>query len=66
LQAAAPIKRNKAEPFATVSLREAAKGFAAVNCPKAMAWIWLMHQAPNKGNLTVPVPNGALAEYGIS
>jgi hypothetical protein len=66
LHAAAPVRRKKIEPFATVVLREAARAFAAANCQKAMVWLWLIHQARKTGKKTVPVPNGALVKYGVS
>jgi hypothetical protein len=65
LRAAAPA-RKKVELFATVKLDAAAKAFAAVKCPKAMVWLWLVHQARKTGRSTVAVPNGALVKYGIS
>jgi hypothetical protein len=66
LEAAAPAKRKKTEPFATVKLGAAAKAFAAVNCPKALMYLWLVHQARKVGKNTVAVPNGALAKLGVS
>jgi hypothetical protein len=66
LRAAAPVKCKKTEPFAIVSLQQTAKAFAAVHCPKAMVWLWLIHQVRKTGNYTVAVPNGALARYGIT
>jgi hypothetical protein len=66
LHAAAPAKRKKVEAFAMIELDMAAKACAAVNCQKAMVYVWLVHQARKTGNSTVAVPNGALAKYGIS
>jgi hypothetical protein len=66
LCAAAPVKHKKTEPFAMVSLQETAKAFDVVHCPKAMLWLWLIHQARKTGTRTVAVPNGAVAKYGVS
>jgi hypothetical protein len=49
-----------------IKLNAAAKAFAAVNCPKAVVYIWLVHQARKTGKNTVAVPNGALIKYGVS
>ncbi len=67
LEAKAPVKRKKFEPFvAKIKLDTAAKVFAATDCKKAMVWLWLLHQAWKTGNKTIAVPNGALAQYGVS
>ena len=65
LRAAAPVKREKAKPFAIVELDAAAKAFTAIKCPKAIVYVWLMHQARKTGKRAVPVPNGVLARYGV-
>jgi hypothetical protein len=66
LHAAAPVKRKKVEAFAMVELDRAAKACVAMNCPKAIVYLWLVHQARKTGKNAVAVPNGALAKYGIS
>jgi hypothetical protein len=66
LHAAAPVKRKKAKPFAIVELDAAAKAFAAMNCPKATVYVWLMHRARMTGKSTTAVPNGVLAKYGVA
>jgi Bacterial regulatory proteins, gntR family len=66
LEAKAPVKREKVKPFVyRLDLSEAAKAFAAMNCQKAMLWLWLRHQSRKTGNRTVAVPNGVLAKYGV-
>ena len=65
LHAAAPPKRKKIAAFAMVKLDGAAAAFAAMKCPKAMVYVWLVHQARKAGKNTVAVPNGALARYGV-
>ena len=66
LQARAPVKREKTEPFAMVRMARAAAACTAMNCPKAMVWMWLVHQARKTGSGTVAVPNVALAKWGVS
>jgi hypothetical protein len=65
LHTAAPARRKKIEPYAKVKLGAAAQAFTAMNSPKAMVWVWLMHQTRKTGKRTVPVPNGALAKLGV-
>jgi hypothetical protein len=66
LEAAAPAKRKKNKPFVKVELGAAAKAFTGMNCPKAMVYLWLVHQVWKKKKNTVAIPNGALNQYGIS
>ena len=66
LNAAAPIKRKKTEPFAVVPPTRAAAAFTAINCPKATVWLWLEHQVRKTQCNTVAVPNDALANRGVS
>jgi hypothetical protein len=66
LHAAAPAKRKKIEPYAKVKLGAAARAFTAMNCPKAMVWVWLVHQTRKTGKHTVAVPSSALGRYGVS
>jgi hypothetical protein len=66
LHAAAPVKPKKIEPYAEVKLGSAARAFAALNCPKAMVWVWLAHQTRKTGTHTVAVPSSVLARYGVS
>jgi hypothetical protein len=66
LEARAPMKRKKGKLFAVVGLEAAAKACAAVNCPKAMLYLWLVHQTRKTGGRTVAVTNGVLAKYGVS
>jgi hypothetical protein len=66
LEAAAPKRQKKTALFAYMPLKAAAKAFAAMNCPKAFVWAWLMHKAKMTGNPTVLVPNAAPTKYGIT
>ena len=65
LKAEAPVKGSKARPFAKVYINPAARAFAALNCQKAMVWVWLVHRAWKRQSLTVSVPNGELAKLGV-
>jgi hypothetical protein len=66
LKAQAPVKRKKARPFAKVYLNPAARAFAALNCQKAIVWVWLIHRTWKRQSYTVSVPNGELAKLGVS
>jgi hypothetical protein len=66
LKAKEPVKRKKIRPFAKVYLNHTARAFAALNCQKAMVWVWLVHRAWKRQCLTVSVPNGELAKLGVS
>ena len=63
---AASPRRQKSDPFAIVDLAPTAKAAAATNCPKLFVWLWLICKARTKNTTTIRIPNGALAEYGIS
>jgi hypothetical protein len=63
---AARCRKPKDKPFAFLYLSPAAKAFAAMNCPKAMVWAWLVHKARTTGSNAITIPNGALAKYGVS
>ena len=65
LHAAAPIKRKKVKPYAAAELDSAAKAFAAMGCPKALVYLWLVRRARMKGKRTITAPNGELAKYGV-
>jgi hypothetical protein len=66
LEARAPAKHKKVEPYAKVLLGKAAKAFVVMNCPKAMVYLWLVHKARTTGKNTITIPNGALTKYGVS
>jgi hypothetical protein len=65
LEAAAPVKREKKEPFAKVPLRWAAEAVKATRTPKALVWIELLHLAWKAGGPTFPVPCGKLEKKGV-
>jgi hypothetical protein len=58
--------RKSKDPYAHLLLSTAAKAFAAMNCPKAMVWAWIVYKTLASGDDTIDVPNGALAQYGVS
>jgi len=66
LQAAAPVKRKKTEPFVKVPLGTAMKACTAMRCQGAAVWLWLVYRAWKTQSTTVAVPNGALTKLGIN
>jgi hypothetical protein len=64
--AAPPAKCKKRRPFVMVPLETMAVACAALNCRKALVWLWLMHQVWKTKKRTVPVPNKALAALGVT
>jgi hypothetical protein len=66
LQAAAPTKRKKVEPFVKVPLwwiEEAAK---ATESPTTLVLIELLRLHWKTGSSTFPLPNGRLQKLGVS
>jgi hypothetical protein len=67
LEAAAPIKRKKkAEPFVKVPLWWATAAAKATRTTKAPVWMRLLHLAWKGQQRTFCLPNGWLAEQGVS
>jgi hypothetical protein len=64
--AVSKVGRPRREPFVQVPLALAARVAAATNNQKMMVWLWLRHQVWKTKRNVVAVPNGAMAEYGIS
>jgi hypothetical protein len=59
--------RKSVEPFATVTLTEAARVAAIMDTAAQMlVWIWIMHQTKKRKSRLVAVSNSALEPYGIS
>jgi hypothetical protein len=65
LEARAPVKRKKTKLFAVIKLEAASNAFAAMSCPRAMVYVWLVHKARMTGKKAIPVPNGVLVKYGV-
>jgi hypothetical protein len=66
LEAAAPAKRKKQEPFAKVPLSWAKQMTAATHTKRALVGIVLLHTAWKTKRTTFPLPNGLLARLGVS
>ena len=66
LVAAAPVRRKKTEPFVMVSLTLAGRAAVATDSQKVMVWLWLTYRAWKTRSNKIAVPNGALAEFGVS
>jgi hypothetical protein len=64
--AATKIRRRRPGTFVQVPLASAARAYAAMHSPKAMVWLWLQYQVWKTKSKVVAVPNGVLAEYGVS
>jgi hypothetical protein len=65
LQAAAPVKRKKVEPFVKVPLWWAAEAAKATRTPRILILIELLHRSWKAKNLTFPLPNGSLRKKGV-
>jgi hypothetical protein len=66
LEAAAPVKRKKAEPFVKVPLWWIEQATRVTRTPKALVCIWLLHLAWKAKSATFPLPNGSLHKRGIT
>jgi len=64
--ASAPAKRRRTKSFAKVPLAWAAAATKATKTPQAMVGILLHHMAWKTKRATFPLPNVALARYGVS
>jgi ribosomal protein S19E (S16A) len=66
LEAAAPVKRKKVEPFVRVPLWWAKSVAKATRSPAALVMIELLRLRWKTGRSTFPLPNGKLGELGAS
>src|SRR5262249_36902637 len=66
LEAAAPIKRKKAEPFVKVPLWWIGRATKATNTGKALVCVELLYAAWKAKRSTFPLPNGRLAKLGLN
>jgi hypothetical protein len=64
LEAMAPVKRKKVEPFVKVPIRWMARAAKATRAPKALVLTELLYAAWKAKRLTFPLPNGRLAKLG--
>lgn len=65
LEAMAPAKRKKVEPFVKVPLAWMAAACRATNNHKALVCVALLHASWKAKSLTFPLPNGRLKRVGI-
>jgi len=66
LEARAPAKRRKQQPFVKVPLKEAARAAAASGCQQMMVWLYILHRSWKLQKASFAVPSGALRSFGIS
>jgi DNA-binding transcriptional ArsR family regulator len=66
LEAAAPKRRKKAEPFVKVPLWWIAQATKATNTGRALVCIELLYAAWKTKRATFPLPNGRLTKLGVS
>ena len=66
LEAAAPLKRKKVEPFVKVPLWWAAAAAKATNTHKALVYIELLHRSWKAKSTTFLFPNSALSKLGVT
>jgi DNA-binding transcriptional ArsR family regulator len=66
LEAAAPIKRAKTEPFVKVPLWWIAAAAKAARSPATIVFTELLRAAWKAKGTTFPLPNGRLSKLGVS
>jgi DNA-binding transcriptional ArsR family regulator len=66
LEAAAPTKRKRAEPFVKVPLWWIEAAAKATRSPATLVMIELLHVAWKAKSSTFPLPNGRLKKLGVS
>ena len=59
------LARKSTEPFAIVSLADAARVAKATKSARMFVWIWIVHQAKRRKSEWVTVSKGSLVRYGI-
>jgi hypothetical protein len=59
-------RARQQEGFVLMKHNAAKAGYLALGCPQALVWHYLHHRVWAADNRTVPVPNQALAEWGVS
>jgi hypothetical protein len=58
--------RRMENAFVQVPLKLAAEAAAASNTRKCFVFLWLLYEAWRLNSTTIPLPNGALKQYGIT
>src|SRR6516162_1976273 len=66
LEAAAPVKRKKAEPFVQVPLWWIAIAARAASSPATLVLVELLRARWKTKSSTFPLPNGRLNKLGVS
>jgi hypothetical protein len=66
LEAAAPVKRKKVEPFVKVPLWWIAAAARHARSPATLVMVELLRASWNTKSLTFPLPNGRLEALGVS
>jgi len=66
LEAAAPTKRKRAEPFVKVPLWWIEAAAKATRSPATLVMIELLHAAWKAKSPTFPLPNGRLQRLGVN
>jgi hypothetical protein len=66
LQAAAPVRRSKAERFVIVPLWWVEAAAKAARSPATLVLIELLHIAWKNGSITFPLPSERLRRRGVS
>ena len=61
------LRESTTEPYAIVTLSEAAKAATILSSAAQMfVWIWIVHQTKKRNSKIVTVSNSVLAPYGLS
>lgn len=66
LQAAAPVKGKKADPFVKMPLWWAEAAAKATRTPKALVWVELLRVVWKTKSTTFSFPSGRLEKMGVS
>jgi hypothetical protein len=60
------LSRTAAKPFAILDLAKAAAAMKVLEVPRAMVWIWIVHQTKKRRSSEITVSQSALAKYGVN
>src|SRR5262245_35811817 len=66
LEAAAPVKRKKVEPFVKVPIWWIERATKATGTRKALVCVELLHASWKAKSTTFPLPNGQLRRWSVS
>jgi hypothetical protein len=65
LEARAPAKRKKQQPFVKVPLKEAARAAGALGGQRMMVWLYLIYRSWQLQKASFAVPSGAMRSLGV-